>query len=172
MPHKRNPVSAAVVLSAAIRVPPLVATMLAAMVQEHERGVGGCEFFVCESGGVELFGCSLQRDINRVRNRGGRGAGDLVMFPAEFVEALGRTEPSTESVDENRQLVERIRGGRQPGGGSVDSGFDAFAFQPQENAKIRIHTDAHCAGTVGQVVHLCAEVGLALHDGQHGAAKE
>jgi len=41
MPHKRNPVASAVVLSAALRVPPLVATMLAAMVQEHERGLGG-----------------------------------------------------------------------------------------------------------------------------------
>jgi 3-carboxy-cis,cis-muconate cycloisomerase len=41
MPHKRNPVGCAVVLAAAIRVPSLVATMLAAMVQEHERGLGG-----------------------------------------------------------------------------------------------------------------------------------
>jgi 3-carboxy-cis,cis-muconate cycloisomerase len=41
MPHKRNPVGSAVVLSASIRVPGLVATMLSAMVQEHERGVGG-----------------------------------------------------------------------------------------------------------------------------------
>jgi 3-carboxy-cis,cis-muconate cycloisomerase len=41
MPHKRNPVSSAVVLSAAVRIPPLVSTMLAAMVQEHERGLGG-----------------------------------------------------------------------------------------------------------------------------------
>ena len=40
MPHKRNPVSAAIMLSAAVRVPPLVATMLSAMVQEHERGLG------------------------------------------------------------------------------------------------------------------------------------
>jgi 3-carboxy-cis,cis-muconate cycloisomerase len=41
MPHKRNPVSSAVVLAAALRVPPLVSTMLAAMVQEQERGLGG-----------------------------------------------------------------------------------------------------------------------------------
>jgi 3-carboxy-cis,cis-muconate cycloisomerase len=41
MPHKRNPVAAAVVLSAATRAPSLVATMLAGMVQEHERGLGG-----------------------------------------------------------------------------------------------------------------------------------
>ncbi|MBM3597177.1 MAG: 3-carboxy-cis,cis-muconate cycloisomerase [Alphaproteobacteria bacterium] len=41
MPHKRNPVAAAAVLAAATRAPGLVATMLSAMVQEHERGLGG-----------------------------------------------------------------------------------------------------------------------------------
>ena len=41
MPHKRNPVACAAILSAAIRVPGLVATMLSAMPQEHERGLGG-----------------------------------------------------------------------------------------------------------------------------------
>jgi 3-carboxy-cis,cis-muconate cycloisomerase len=41
MPHKRNPVSAAVALAAATRVPGLVSTMLSAMVQEDERGLGG-----------------------------------------------------------------------------------------------------------------------------------
>jgi 3-carboxy-cis,cis-muconate cycloisomerase len=41
MPHTRNPVGAAAILSAAIRVPALVATLLAALPQEHERGLGG-----------------------------------------------------------------------------------------------------------------------------------
>lgn len=40
MPHKRNPVTAAVALAAATRVPGLVSTMLSAMVQEDERGLG------------------------------------------------------------------------------------------------------------------------------------
>jgi 3-carboxy-cis,cis-muconate cycloisomerase len=40
MPHKRNPVTCAVVLSAAMRVPGLVSTMLMALVQEQERGLG------------------------------------------------------------------------------------------------------------------------------------
>lgn len=40
MPHKRNPVTATVVLSAATRIPGLVSTMLSAMVQEDERGLG------------------------------------------------------------------------------------------------------------------------------------
>jgi 3-carboxy-cis,cis-muconate cycloisomerase len=41
MPHKRNPVAAAAVLAAATRGPGLVGTLLAAMPQEHERGLGG-----------------------------------------------------------------------------------------------------------------------------------
>ncbi len=41
MPHKRNPVGCAAALAAAVRVPGLVATMLTAMVQEHERALGG-----------------------------------------------------------------------------------------------------------------------------------
>jgi 3-carboxy-cis,cis-muconate cycloisomerase len=40
MPQKRNPVGASVALAAAVRVPGLVATMLSAAVQEHERGLG------------------------------------------------------------------------------------------------------------------------------------
>ena len=41
LPHKRNPVTCAVVLAAATRVPGLVGTMLSAMPQEYERGLGG-----------------------------------------------------------------------------------------------------------------------------------
>jgi 3-carboxy-cis,cis-muconate cycloisomerase len=40
MPQKRNPVGCSIALASATRVPGLVATMLAAAVQEHERGLG------------------------------------------------------------------------------------------------------------------------------------
>jgi 3-carboxy-cis,cis-muconate cycloisomerase len=40
MPHKRNPVTSTVILANANRVPNLVATMLLAMPQEHERSAG------------------------------------------------------------------------------------------------------------------------------------
>lgn len=40
MPHKRNPVGAAVLIGAATRVPGLVATLFSAMPQEHERSLG------------------------------------------------------------------------------------------------------------------------------------
>lgn len=41
MPHKRNPVGAALVLAAAQRAPMLAATIVAGMAQEHERALGG-----------------------------------------------------------------------------------------------------------------------------------
>ena len=41
MPNKRNPVACSLTLAAAHRVPGLVASFLSAMVQEHERAVGG-----------------------------------------------------------------------------------------------------------------------------------
>ena len=40
MPQKRNPVGASIAIAAAVRVPGLVATMLVAAAQEHERGLG------------------------------------------------------------------------------------------------------------------------------------
>tara|TARA_R110002153_G_scaffold134290_1_gene283566 strand:+ start:8587 stop:9897 length:1311 start_codon:yes stop_codon:yes gene_type:complete len=40
MPHKRNPVGCALILSNATRTPALVSTMLSAMLQEHERSAG------------------------------------------------------------------------------------------------------------------------------------
>jgi 3-carboxy-cis,cis-muconate cycloisomerase len=40
MPHKRNPVACSAVLACVTRVPALVSTMLAAMVQEQERALG------------------------------------------------------------------------------------------------------------------------------------
>ncbi len=41
MPHKQNQVAAVVAAAAAVQAPGLVATMLAAMPQEHERAAGG-----------------------------------------------------------------------------------------------------------------------------------
>jgi 3-carboxy-cis,cis-muconate cycloisomerase len=41
LPHKRNPVACATILAAATRMPGLVSSMLSAMPQEEERGLGG-----------------------------------------------------------------------------------------------------------------------------------
>ncbi len=43
MPHKRNPIGCTLTTAAATRMPGLVASYLTAMVQEHERSVGGSQ---------------------------------------------------------------------------------------------------------------------------------
>ena len=70
MPHKQNPVSCAAVLAAATRVPGLVSTMLCAMVQEHERALGGWQAewetlpqIVCLTGGALHHMISLMNGI-------------------------------------------------------------------------------------------------------------
>jgi 3-carboxy-cis,cis-muconate cycloisomerase len=79
MPHKRNPVSAAVLISTATRVPNLVATMFAAMPQEHERSLGLWhaewdtlpDIFCLTSGALEqalLVAEGLDVDVERMRN--------------------------------------------------------------------------------------------------------
>ncbi|MFV3074887.1 3-carboxy-cis,cis-muconate cycloisomerase [Niveispirillum fermenti] len=78
MPHKRNPVGTTIALSAANRAPGLVATLLTAMVQEQERGVGGwhaewpvlAELFALTSGAMAhmaetLSGLELDPDAMR-----------------------------------------------------------------------------------------------------------
>jgi len=52
MPHKRNPVAAMTALAAATRAPQRVAALLAAMPQEHERGLGNWQAELAEMGGL------------------------------------------------------------------------------------------------------------------------
>ena len=52
MPHKRNPVAAMTALAAAVRAPQRVAALLAAMPQEHERGLGNWQAELAEFGGL------------------------------------------------------------------------------------------------------------------------
>lgn len=52
MPHKRNPVASMVALAAALRAPQRVAALLAAMPQEHERGLGNWQAELAEWAGL------------------------------------------------------------------------------------------------------------------------
>jgi 3-carboxy-cis,cis-muconate cycloisomerase len=54
MPHKRNPVASMIALSAALRVPHRVSALLAAMVQEHERGLGNWQAELAETAGLYI----------------------------------------------------------------------------------------------------------------------
>jgi 3-carboxy-cis,cis-muconate cycloisomerase len=122
LPHKRNPVRCAVVLSAAIRVPALVSTMLSAMVQEHERGLGGWQaewetlpqIFLLASGALDNLTVvveGLEVDPNRMRANLDITQG-LVLAEAvsmALAEKIGR-QPAHELVERLcRQAVEQRR---------------------------------------------------------------
>jgi 3-carboxy-cis,cis-muconate cycloisomerase len=60
MPHKQNPSGCTVTLAAVTRMPGLVATFLAGMVQEHERSVGGSQAeWSTVADAVQASGCAL-----------------------------------------------------------------------------------------------------------------
>jgi 3-carboxy-cis,cis-muconate cycloisomerase len=54
MPHKRNPVAAMIGLAGALRAPQRVAALLAAMPQEHERGLGNWQAELAETAGLYI----------------------------------------------------------------------------------------------------------------------
>ncbi|HYY77704.1 MAG TPA: 3-carboxy-cis,cis-muconate cycloisomerase [Actinomycetes bacterium] len=112
MPHKRNPVAAVAVVACAARVPGLVATVLAAMVQEHERAAGAWHAeWEPLTGLLRLVGSAaswarelldgLQVDAGRMRANLD-AAGGLLMaesVTAALAEVVGRPRA--------RELVER-----------------------------------------------------------------
>ena len=95
MPQKRNPVSASVALAAAMRAPGLVAAMLGAMVQEHERGLGGWQaewdtlpdLVLVSAGGAKAVADahdSLSVDTDRMRTNVDASGGTFEPHPAQF----------------------------------------------------------------------------------------
>jgi 3-carboxy-cis,cis-muconate cycloisomerase len=64
MPHKRNPVSALIALAAATRTPQHAATLLAAMGQQHERGLGNWQAELAEWPTLFLSGHGALRALN------------------------------------------------------------------------------------------------------------
>jgi 3-carboxy-cis,cis-muconate cycloisomerase len=105
MPHKRNPIACAVALAAAARVPNLVATLLTAMPQEQERGLGGWhaewetlpEIFLLASGALHHMAdaiAGLTLDTKRMRENIDTTRG-LVMAEAvtmALAEKIGKHE--------------------------------------------------------------------------------
>ena len=112
MPHKRNPIGCAAALSAAIRVPGLVSTMLSAMPQEHERGLGGWqaewetlpEIFRLASDALKQMNdviSGLEVDANRMRSNLDRGNG-LIM-----AESVAMALAKHVGKSESHRLVEQ-----------------------------------------------------------------
>ena len=103
MPQKQNPVSASVALAAATRAPGLVATMLGAMVQEHERGLGGWQaewdtlpdLVIVAAGGVRALADALDGlvvDPTRMRRNIEATGGTLLAesVAMTLAEAIGK----------------------------------------------------------------------------------
>jgi 3-carboxy-cis,cis-muconate cycloisomerase len=128
MPHKRNPVACAQILTAATLAPGLVAGVLSGMVQEHERALGGWQaewlvlpqLFLLASGAVSQLAETakgLEVDVNRMRDNLEFTSG-LVMAEAVQMalgEKLGRMQAhdlleaaSKQAAAERRHLREVI----------------------------------------------------------------
>jgi 3-carboxy-cis,cis-muconate cycloisomerase len=124
MPHKQNPIGSMVALAAATRAPGLVATLLSAMVQEHERALGGWQaeaptlaalfeaahgatFAMAETiGGLKVDAGAMRRNLERLN---GLVLAERLMLA--LAPKLGRNEAhhavenlSRRAVAENRQL--------------------------------------------------------------------
>ena len=126
MPQKRNPVSAAVALAAALRAPGLVATLLGAMGQEHERGIGGWQaewdtlpdLVLVSAGGARAVADALESlsvDTERMRANMNASGGTLLAesIAMALAEALGKREAHAcvaaacrRAADERRPLID------------------------------------------------------------------
>jgi len=108
MPHKRNPVACAMILAAAIRVPGLVATMLSAMAQEDERGLGGWHAewetlpeIVCLTAGAMHYLANivprLEIDVKRMRENLNLTKG--LIFVEAITAALGEKISRSQALE-------------------------------------------------------------------------
>lgn len=169
MPQKRNPVACAVVLSAAIRVPPLVATMLAAMVQEQERGLGGWhaewetlpQILLLTSGALSQLSYALASPEVHLesiaRNLGAtRGLNLAGTVAAALTALLGRKaahriveDACRKALDDERPLrdvlaeVDELRGRLSPG--ELDALFDPARHLGEAGALIDRALTSHRA---------------------------
>jgi 3-carboxy-cis,cis-muconate cycloisomerase len=99
MPHKRNPVRCAVILSAAQQVPALASGLLSVMPQEHERGLGGWHAeweilpeLVCRCGGALHHMAELMNglEVDTVRMRQNLDVTHGLIFAEAVTMALGK----------------------------------------------------------------------------------
>jgi 3-carboxy-cis,cis-muconate cycloisomerase len=175
MPHKRNPVSTSVALAAAVRTPGLVATMLAAMNQEHERGLGGWqaewetlpELVLVAAGGARALADALDGlHVDPARMRANIDAtGDVVLAEAMVMalagplgrqEAHARVEAAVQRATAEQRTLAEILGG-----------------DPVVTEHLDRHEIAQClsADRYLGVAHTFVDRVLARHPGRSGATK-
>ncbi|MDP9146922.1 MAG: 3-carboxy-cis,cis-muconate cycloisomerase [Acidobacteriota bacterium] len=122
MPHKRNPVGCAAILSAATRVPALVSTMLSAMVQEDERGMGGWHAewetlpeIVCLTGGAvhKLAQIVPEMEMDSERMRENLGLSKGMIFAEGLTAALGEKIGRVQARKQIEAACQRAGVGKQ-----------------------------------------------------------
>jgi 3-carboxy-cis,cis-muconate cycloisomerase len=129
MPHKRNPMGCTVIIAAAERMPGLIASYLSAMIQEHERSVGGSQSewptiaAVIQSTGLAAASIAeiaegLMVDPERMRKNLDATQGTIFAEKAAMLlaEKMGREkahhlmqEATRRAVSQNRQLADVLR---------------------------------------------------------------
>ncbi len=97
MSHKRNPTGCQIAISAALRTPGLASSILSALPQEHERGLGGwqiegavlADIFCLAHGAIQAMATvleGLELDTDRMRaNLASAGVGDDIGMSAALV---------------------------------------------------------------------------------------
>lgn len=123
MPQKRNPVGSAVALAAAQRVPNLVATLLGAMQQEHERGLGGWqaewealpEIFLLAAGALwRMVEVVSGLSVDAERMRANLEASDGLIYAESVSMALAEHLGKQRAHHLIRDASERARAERRP----------------------------------------------------------
>jgi 3-carboxy-cis,cis-muconate cycloisomerase len=160
MPHKRNPVAAAAALAAATMAPNLAATILAGLVQEHERALGGWQaewptlpaLLLVTSGALaSVVDIAEGIEVDAARMRANlESTGGLIMAEAVTI-ALGRSigrlaahhlveEASKKAVTEQRHLDEVVsedpRITKHLSADEITRLFDPLAYQGASQAFI------------------------------------
>ena len=158
MPHKRNPVASMVALAAAARAPHRVAAILAAMPQEHERGLGNWQAELAEwaglfitahgavralaqaAGGLEVDAPRMRRNIDALH-----GLVSTEVVALCLAERIGKSAAHTlveslarRAVQEHRPLKELVAAAVQADpalSGTLDAAELERLFDPVQAAQ-------------------------------------
>ena len=135
LPHKRNPVAASRVATAALRAPGLVATLLHALPQEHERGIAGWQaewstlpeliaLAACAARALAdaLEGLEVRTDRMRENLDASHGTLFAEALAMRLAERLGKAEAHARVADacrkalrEERELLDVLKQDRELG---------------------------------------------------------
>ena len=116
MPHKRNPVAPTLIIAASCRMPGLLATIPASMIQEQERAVGRCHAewallaeMVCLTGGAvkQALGLMLRLKIDVARMRENIELTRGLIYAEDVASALAIHLGKTEADQTVRLACER-----------------------------------------------------------------